>query len=163
MVEWLKAIDCKSIRKYSYVGSNPTFFNITTMKIINFLFTKILFNSFISKKYSKNIKIKPFKDIYGIGDNTILSIKKKYGLNNRIKTPKIKYVVSEKIRKTINKITFKNTLRNKQIEIRKFTVTSLKNYKGFRHLLRYPVRGQRTHSNGKTRKILKKTKNSSLT
>lgn len=125
----------------------------------------------LSKNYSKNIKKKkikrlntnPLKNIFGIGSGTASSVYKKYGLNNRIKTFKAKTSVVQKITSLINKLTFKNTLRNKQTEIRRFTNTRLKNYKGARHLLRYPVRGQRTHSNGKTRKRLKNTKYKNLT
>ena len=123
----------------------------------------------LSKNYSKNIKttkplkIKSLNNFYGIGNSTVLSIYNKYGLNNKSKKLKTKSVTFQKVINLANKLTLKNTLRNKQIEIRKFTVKRLKNYKGVRHLLRYPVRGQRTHTNGKTRKKLKSTEYSNLT
>jgi len=131
--------------------------------------SKHLLQFTLSKNYSKNIKttktlkIKSLNNFYGIGNSTIFSIYNKYGLNNKTKKLKTKSVTFQKIINLANKLTLKNTLRNKQIEIRKFTVKRLKNYKGVRHLLRYPVRGQRTHTNGKTRKKLKTTEYSNLT
>ena len=136
---------------------------------INLFKIKNLLQFTLSKNYSKNIKttktlkIKSLNNFYGIGNSTIFSIYNKYGLNNKTKKLKTKSVTFQKIINLANKLTLKNTLRNKQIEIRKFTVKRLKNYKGVRHLLRYPVRGQRTHTNGKTRKKLKTTEYSNLT
>ena len=123
----------------------------------------------LHQKYSKNIKdlnklqITKLNNIYGVGNNTLFSLYNKYGLNNRIKILKLKSTTFRKIKNSINKSTSKNRLRSKQIEIRKFATVRLKNYKGMRHLLRYPVRGQRTHSNGKTRKRLKNTEYNNLT
>ena len=138
------------------------------MLIKNLIFKKRVLIILI-KSYSRNIQnlnkiqITNLNNIYGVGNSTIFSIYNKYGLNNRIKISKIKYPTFRKITNSINKLTFKNKFRNKQIEIRKFVTTRLKNYKGMRHLLRYPIRGQRTHSNGKTRKRLKNTELKHLT
>ena len=127
------------------------------------------FNIIEYKKLNKNIKdlnklqITKLNNIYGVGNNTLFSLYNKYGLNNRIKILKLKSTTFRKIKNSINKSTSKNRLRSKQIEIRKFATVRLKNYKGMRHLLRYPVRGQRTHSNGKTRKRLKNTEYNNLT
>ncbi len=147
---------------------NSFFFYIQIMLTKDFILKKK--KSFLlSKNYSKNIQnlnkkqFIRFDNFYGIGKSSVSSVFNKYGLNSRIKVSKVKYPIFRKMKNMINKITLKNKFRNKQIEIRKFTTTRLKNYKGMRHLLRYTVRGQRTHSNGKTRKRLKDTKHKHLT
>ena len=103
----------------------------------------------------KKFDVNKFIKNYGIGKNRIFSFYNKFGLNNRLRFIKAKYKIFKHINILINKLTFRNTLKNKLLNIRKFTVESLRNYKGVRHSLRYPVRGQRTHTNAKTRKRLK--------
>ena len=156
-------------------GSNPlSFISSKLYYKTNFMFNnlkksvyKIKF--YFIRKYSKNIKtqnqsnLNSFNKIYGVGNHTISSICHKYGLNSRTKNIKIKYNIVRKITNSLNILTSKNTLKFKLLEIRKFAVKRLKNYKGVRHLLRYPVRGQRTHTNAKTRKRLKTTDSHNLT
>jgi small subunit ribosomal protein S13 len=48
-------------------------------------------------------------------------------------------------------VSYSDTLKTKIRRVVNFYV-KLKNYKGIRHNLGYPVRGQRTHTNAKTRK-----------
>lgn len=133
------------------------------------LIPRCIFISLLSNKYSKNIKIQnkfnlsAFKKLYGINNKTIFSFCNKYGLNIKNKNINLKYNVYRKIKNWTNKITFKDTLRNKILDIRNFTVKRLKNYIGARHSLRYPVRGQRTRTNAKTRKRLKSQKLCNLT
>jgi len=103
----------------------------------------------------KKFDVNKFIKIYGIGKNRIFSFYNKFGLNRRVRLIKVKYRIFKNINLLINKLTFRNTLQNKLLNIRKFTIESLRNYKGIRHSLRYPVRGQRTHTNAKTRKRLK--------
>ena len=103
---------------------------------------------------------KDFSFFYGIGENRITQFNKQFGLNKRIKLHKINFITHFKINKLISKITYKNSLKKELLKLRKFTIEKLKNYKGVRHMLRYPVRGQRTHTNAKTRKKLKMGLNS---
>ena len=98
------------------------------------------------------------KTTFGIGNSSIEKICKKFGLNNRIHILKCKLKTTRRINNLINKLTFKRTLKNKIIRIRKFSMEELKNYKGIRYELGYPIRGQRTHTNAKTRKKLQKNK-----
>lgn len=109
----------------------------------------------IKSSKSKKFDINKFIKSYGIGKNRIFSFYNEFGLNNRFSFIKAKYKVLTSISTLVDKLTSRNTLQNKLVRIRKFTTHSLKNYKGARHLLRYPVRGQRTHTNGRTRKRLK--------
>lgn len=99
--------------------------------------------------------IRDFKRIYGIGKNRLIFFYNLFGLNKRLQFNKVSYIIFLSINKLVDKFTYKNTLKSVLVKIRKFTVEKLKNYKGARHLLRYPVRGQRTHTNAKTRKKLR--------
>ena len=96
-----------------------------------------------------------FKKIYGIGKNRLTFFYKQFGLNNRLKSNKVKYIVYLNTNKLVNKFTFKNSLKNFLIKNRSFLIEKVRNYKALRHELRYPVRGQRTRTNSKTRKKLK--------
>jgi len=108
--------------------------------------------NFMNKKF---YFIRDFKKIYGIGKNRLIFFYNQFGLNKRFQFNKVNYTVFLSVNKLTDKFTYKNTFKSVLIKIRKFTVEKLKNYKGARHLLRYPVRGQRTHTNAKTRKKLK--------
>jgi ribosomal protein S13 len=63
----------------------------------------------------------------------------------------------KKINRLINHLTFKKTLKDKIIKLRMFVINDLKNYVYIRYVNGYPVRGQRTHTNSKTRKRLMMT------
>ena len=103
----------------------------------------------------KHFFIHKFQNLYGIGINSLLIFSKRFGLNRRLKCNQINIETYNNISRLTDKLTHKNNLKSVLIDNRKFIIEKLKNYKGVRHLLRYPVRGQRTHTNGKTRKILK--------
>jgi small subunit ribosomal protein S13 len=89
---------------------------------------------------------------FGIGKRKILNFVKSIGLNTRElpKTLKIRQQVA--IDKKLKTIRFgkkyKDSIKNNIIFI-----TKIKTYKGIRHRLGYPVRGQRTHTNAKTKKF----------
>lgn len=108
----------------------------------------------LNNKY-KFFNVSTIKSNFGVGTSSVNSICKKFGLNKKIKIFKFKLKTITKITKFINKLTFKKTLKLKVINIRKFAMNNLKHYKGSRYALSYPIRGQRTHTNSKTRKKLK--------
>ena len=89
---------------------------------------------------------------FGIGKRKILSFLKGIGLNTRElpKTLKIRQQIA--IDKRLKAIQYgkkyKDSIKNNIIFISK-----IKTYKGVRHKLGYPVRGQRTHTNAKTKKF----------
>lgn len=99
--------------------------------------------------------IKEFKKLYGVGESSLYSFRILFGLNSRYRLNNFNQKTKRSINQIVDKLTHKNSLKLKLLGYRKFTVEVLKNYKGVRHNLRYPVRGQRTHSNAKTRKRLK--------
>lgn len=111
---------------------------------------------FSDRSFSQDKKnlVENFSKTFGIGSTKMGNFYKKFGLNPRIRNVKTKYSTFQKVKQVVNVLTFRNTLENKIQNIRTFTTKELQNVRGERHLLRYPVRGQRTHTNGKTRKRL---------
>jgi len=89
------------------------------------------------------MQIKTFK--------TKFSILKKIGLNFKLYSFKIKKNHFLFINK-VNKYIIENKKYLKQINSFYFTI---KNYKNYRNQFGYPVRGQRTHTNAKTKKKFK--------
>ena len=110
---------------------------------------------------SKNTRLKnyfftrKFQKLYGIGINLLLSFYRRFGLNIRLKNNQFNSKININISKLVDKFTYKNNLKSLLLNNRRFILEKLKNYKSIRHSLRYPVRGQRTHTNAKTRKKLK--------
>jgi small subunit ribosomal protein S13 len=86
--------------------------------------------------------------VFGVGKNNLASIYKKIGLNYKKKSINIKFKHQQRINKVINKVSFSDTLKSKIKRSINFYI-KLKSYRGIRHLLGYPVRGQRTHTNAK--------------
>ena len=91
--------------------------------------------------------------IYGIGNNRAFLICKKSGFSKNLK---LKSLSENQIYKTINLIEALNLSITS--DLKKFRVsvikkaTFIKSYKGFRRIKGFPVRGQRTHTNGKSAK-----------
>jgi small subunit ribosomal protein S13 len=98
--------------------------------------------SFIKKFISKN---------YGIGKVTCNFFSNLVGTNKRIEPKNLKRKQTSSFFSGINTVTRYRTLK----EIIKINILFLienKTYKGVRHKAGQPVRGQRTHTNAKTRK-----------
>jgi len=92
---------------------------------------------------------------YGLVEKALFKIFKKLGVNNRNNATFLKL-------KSINRIKrfLKRRLLGKKLKIRiknriKFQF-DIRSYKGVRHKSKYPVRGQRTHTNARTSKKLSK-------
>lgn len=103
----------------------------------------------------KQIKIS-LTYIFGIGEQTALQILKKLSIRPELRT---KDLTSDQILKLQNEIKekmvegeLKRTIRN-NIEILK----RIKSYRGLRHSMGLPSRGQRTKTNARTKKGKKKT------
>lgn len=94
--------------------------------------------------------------IYGIGNSRAFLICKKLGFS---KNYKLKRFSESQVYKTIKLIEALNLsitgdLKKFRVSIIK-KATFIKSYKGFRRIKGLPVRGQRTHTNGKSaRKLL---------
>jgi len=114
--------------------------------------------SFFYKKY-KRIFFNFFKIklTFGINFSSITKICQIFGINKRLKIIKFNISKMKKINRLINHLTFKKTLKDKIIKLRMFVINDLKNYVYIRYVNGYPVRGQRTHTNSKTRKRLMMT------
>lgn len=89
---------------------------------------------------------------YGIGNKKHCSLLKIFGLNLRKHTKKIKVKQQLEIEKKLKHIPHGKKYKDSIKETILF-LSKIKTYKGIRHKLGYPVRGQRTHTNAKTKKI----------
>ena len=91
--------------------------------------------------------------IYGIGPTTANRICKKVGVDLTTRTHQVSEEVLAKLRSYIEKekMTLEGDLRRKvSADIKR--LVDLGCYRGIRHVKKLPVRGQRTHTNAKTRK-----------
>ena len=101
-------------------------------------------NPFVNKK----LKVK------GLGKSRSTNISLNVGLNTRTNPKILKLKQYTKVEKQIKTLETGKKLINSKIENINFLLKN-KTYKGVRHKLRYPVRGQRTHTNAKTKKKIK--------
>lgn len=113
---------------------------------------------FTIKEYqvqSKNL-INSFNNIYGINKSLLKILIKSIGLKIETKTITLSNYHIQKIKNFFenpkSKYYIINIYLNKKTFIKE--LIQLKNYRGIRHKLHLPVRGQRTHSNSKTIKKL---------
>ena len=95
--------------------------------------------------------------IFGLGYKTSYKICKKLGFSNNLK---INDLSKEQIFLLIREIDQSSILINNDLKKKNYTLLKtlieIKSYKGLRRLSNLPVRGQRTHTNAKTVKRLKK-------
>jgi small subunit ribosomal protein S13 len=92
---------------------------------------------------------------YGVGLSKLEEIYKLVGINFNRKAVVYKSQHKKKIRDLTNQISYFGSLKLKNKRAIEF-YTKLKNYRGVRHSAKYPVRGQRTHTNAKTVKRKRK-------
>ena len=91
--------------------------------------------------------------VHGIGRNTAFSICKKLGFSINLK---VKNLNQEQIAELLRLIDSLNLLLNN--DLKKFKsltlkkLVSIKSYRGLRRVRGLPVRGQRTHTNGRSAK-----------
>ncbi len=90
--------------------------------------------------------------IYGIGPTTANQICKTVGISNEKRVSKLTDEEVLKIREYIEKkYKVEGDLRS-DISLNIKRLTDLGTYRGLRHRKKLPVRGQRTHTNARTRK-----------
>jgi len=92
--------------------------------------------------------------VAGLGEKHVIKLYQKYGLNTKFVEKKYKKKHLGLIKQNIKKGDFEKKLTDnvrKNIKI----LSKIKKYKGNKHKLKNPVRGQRTHTNGKTTKKIK--------
>jgi small subunit ribosomal protein S13 len=108
-------------------------------------------NNFSKKKdFIRNF----LRSNYGLGEKTGELFSNLLGLNKRISPNALKRrqmnVIKKKVKHArLNKKLKESTKSNISFLIR------IKTYRGIRHKFKYPARGQRTHTNAKTKKKFK--------
>lgn len=100
---------------------------------------------------NKRIEIALTK-IYGIGRPSAASILKKAGVDAAVKTQDLTEAQIGAIRKVIDtEYKVEGDLR-KEVSMHVKMLIDMGSYRGLRHRKNLPVRGQRTHTNARTRK-----------
>ena len=98
---------------------------------------------------------KPFshtiQNTFGIGYKKTQKLFKLSGLNIRANPKVLKKKQLNKVTKIIKTYKTGKNLKDETYEFIEFLIKT-RTYKGVRHKLKYPVRGQRTHTNAKTSK-----------
>jgi small subunit ribosomal protein S13 len=89
--------------------------------------------------------------LYGIGLATSSKILGKAGIDPNLKTDQLTDQQIAKIREEIENLKVEGDLR-KEISMNIKRLTDLGAYRGLRHRANLPCRGQRTHTNARTRK-----------
>lgn len=94
--------------------------------------------------------------IYGIGNSTAEKILNEAGIDHSIKVESWDDDQLNKIRSIINELKVEGALRSEvQLNIKR--LVDINCYRGIRHRVGLPVRGQRTKTNTRTRKGKRKT------
>lgn len=83
--------------------------------------------------------------------NRVLKLCRKYGINTRCPFVYIPSRITKLIHKKLKRL-FNLIVLKRQIKKRIQHLQTIRTYKGTRHRKGLPVRGQRTHTNAKTRK-----------
>ncbi len=94
--------------------------------------------------------------IYGIGRTTSKLILEKAGVNPVTRTKDLTDDEVRKIRETIEQVTKVEGDLRREVSLNIKRLMDLACYRGLRHRKGLPVRGQRTHTNARTRKGPKK-------
>ncbi len=94
--------------------------------------------------------------IYGIGQTTAKLIVEKAGINPVTRTKDLTDDETRRLRETIDQITKVEGDLRREVSMNIKRLMDLACYRGLRHRKGLPVRGQRTHTNARTRKGPKK-------
>ena len=100
---------------------------------------------------NSNSDLKKNFSIYGVNLKAKNDFFKTFGINFRVAPNTLKTKQNLKLNSFLTKINIGKNLKD-FIRNNIFFYVKVKNYKGNRHKLKYPTRGQRTHTNAKTRK-----------
>lgn len=94
--------------------------------------------------------------IYGIGLPTSQQILADTGVSPDIRVRDLSEAEVQRIREAVGKLTVEGDLR-RQVATNIKRLQDIQSYRGMRHRRNLPVRGQRTRTNGRTRRGVKKT------
>jgi small subunit ribosomal protein S13 len=90
--------------------------------------------------------------IYGIGKCSSKNVCKKANINENTKVFELSDSEIKSIRESIDSLyTVEGDLRI-QVSLNIKNLIDIKSYRGIRHIRKLPVRGQRTHTNARTRR-----------
>ena len=106
--------------------------------------------------HSKHISI-ALRSVYGIGRTRALQICEKVGIQPSLKVSDISEDVATLIQKAVQEFEIEGDLR-RRIAMNIKRLRDIKCYRGLRHRVGLPVRGQRTKTNARTRKGKKRSK-----
>lgn len=108
----------------------------------------------------KNIKQKKLiyilSNIFGINLSTSLGICKNKGINPTVNIEKLSRKKIESLEMYLRYHFLVNERLKKQLNTYKNNLVEIKSYRGLRNWVGLPVRGQRTHTNAKTKKKFRK-------
>lgn len=102
----------------------------------------------------KNTTIKLISKKEGVGSSKIKKAAQFCGLNSKKSFNGLRPKQESDFYKTIEEKKGLKNLKESKKEFLSFLI-KLNSYKGIRHKLKYPARGQRTHTNAKTKKKFK--------
>lgn len=94
--------------------------------------------------------------IYGIGRTTSEDILDETGIDPATRVRDLTESELQKLRGVISGITTEGDLR-RQVQMNIKRLIEIRSYRGLRHRQNLPVRGQRTRTNGRTRRGVRKT------
>jgi len=94
--------------------------------------------------------------IYGIGRTTSEKLLSKAGIDESIRVQDLTEAQVQSLRELINPIPTEGDLR-RQVQLNIKRLSEIGSYRGLRHRRNLPVRGQRTRTNGRTKRGPKKT------
>lgn len=106
---------------------------------------------------NKNVNIALGK-IYGIGKALSKRICQILGLSENIRFSRLNAEQIEKISQLINENFYFGTEYKQILDKQKKRLVKISSYRGFRYKQGLPARGQRTHTNAKTARLLAKKK-----
>lgn len=94
--------------------------------------------------------------IYGIGRTTSNKILAATGINPDTRVQNLSEAEVQSIREQVGLLTVEGDLR-RQVQLNIKRLSEIGSYRGLRHRRNLPVRGQRTRTNARTRRGVKKT------
>ncbi len=96
------------------------------------------------------------KYVYGIGKNRSFLICKKLGFSGNLKVKNLSTTQVNQVIRLIESLNFvlANDLKRSNL-LAKQRLVSIKSYRGLRKKKGLPVRGQRTHTNAKTARVIR--------
>jgi small subunit ribosomal protein S13 len=95
-------------------------------------------------------------DMYGIGDSTSINVLNRFGIQKHLPFGRLDIQTRQDITKEVQRLNpLKYPVLNSLIEVTRTNIKKLKLircYRGFRHAMHLPVRGQRSKTNARTQK-----------